>query len=92
VQESKNKNNTARGESMEAVSSEDFSELESWTDQNQGIFPGKLGTTQKQLLSNYRALLKDRGQSLQNLKLLRQAMGMIPKSEKGNQEKHANAI
>jgi len=77
---------------MEALSSEDFSELESWSNQNQGVFPGKLGTTQKQLLSNYRVLLNDRRQSLQNLKLLRQAMGFIPKSEKGNQEKHPNAI
>lgn len=80
------------GAGMEALSSKDFSDLASWSDQNREVFPGKIGTTLRQVLSNYQNLLKDKRQSLQNLKLLRQAMGFLPKSERGSQEKHADAI
>jgi hypothetical protein len=77
---------------MEALSSEEFSALESWSNQNQGVFPGKIGSVQRKLLSSYRDLLNDKSRSLQNLKLLRQAMGFTPKSERGNQEKYWDAI
>ena len=77
---------------MEEVTSNDFSELTHWINQNQYIFPENIRITQGRVLLNYDSLLKDKRQSLQNLKLLRQAMGFTPKSERGSQEKHAGAI
>jgi hypothetical protein len=73
---------------MEVLSSQEFVELQAWTQENYEVFPGEMGDIQQRLLSNYYSLLKEKSQSLQNLKLLRQAMGLIPKSEKGNQEKY----
>jgi hypothetical protein len=73
---------------MEVLSSQEFVELQAWTQENYEVLPAEMGDILQRLLLNYYALLKDKSQSLQNLKLLRQAMGLIPKSEKGNQEKY----
>lgn len=77
---------------METLSLEEFVALETWTNENLAVFPGNIGPIQKQFLSTYRDLLKDKKQSLRNLKLLREAMGFLPKSERGSQEKHPSAI
>jgi hypothetical protein len=44
------------------------------------------------ILENYLVLLKQNKNSLENLKLLRQEMGFIPKSEKGSLLKHGYAV
>jgi len=77
---------------MDALSRNEFEHLQSWSMENYAVFPEEIREFQKRLLITYHDLLKNRAQSLQNLKLLRQAMGFIPKSEKGNQEKHSIAI
>ena len=77
---------------MDALSRSEFDLLKSWSLMNSGLFPEEIRQTQERLLASYLDLLNNRSQSLQNLKLLRQAMGFIPKSEKGSQEKHGIAI
>ena len=77
---------------MDALLRSEFDHLRSWSLKNAAIFPEEIRKTQERLLTSYHDLLENRAKSLQNLKLLRQAMGFIPKSEKGSQEKHGVAI
>lgn len=77
---------------MDALSRLEFENLKSWSLIHSGLFPEEIRKSQDRLLISYQSLLENRSKSLQNLKLLRQAMGFVPKSEKGNQEKHGFAV
>jgi hypothetical protein len=78
---------------MEALGEKDYTELKQWVNANDSSWPGPKKQALRQLFSNYDLLLNEKKQSLINLKLLRQAMGIIPKSERGGQlEKHEIAI
>lgn len=78
---------------MEALGAKNYTELKQWVNTNESSWPGQQVKAIHQLFSNYDRLLNDKKQSLINLKLLRQEMGIIPKSERGGQlEKHEIAI
>lgn len=76
-----------------ALTVEELDRLKVWVHQNKTTSNRGIALLMERLIHVYFGLLKKSGRgSLETLKLLRQAMGLIPKSERGSQEKHDFAV
>jgi hypothetical protein len=68
-----------------APSSKEIDEVVEWLNSEPNI-PSNILLLLKRILSVYGSLLKGAGKAKQVLHTLRQAMGILPKSEKGSQD------
>ncbi len=68
---------------MKALSRQEFEKLKEWFDKNKAIFPDEIFTLFKRFFAVYASLVQGAARAKQTLQTLRQAMGFIPKSEKG---------
>ncbi len=69
--------------SVEAVSEKDFEFIENWFNQNKSAFPDSVNQILANLLNNYNCLVRNKKDQKDILLQLRLAMGLLPKSEKG---------
>jgi hypothetical protein len=68
---------------LTALSRQEFEKLKNWFDENDAIFPIEIADLFKRLLSVFLSLVQGAARAKQTLQTLRQAMGFLPKSEKG---------
>ena len=61
----------------------ELAEIKKWLDENQANLPEQILSMLRRMLKVYLGLSKSSRQAKQILTLLRQAMGIVPKSEKG---------
>lgn len=78
--------------SANAVSAAEFEQIRQWLVQNRDQIPEPIGLILDNLLSSYDKLVKNKKNQKEILFHLRQAMGLIPKSEKGSSEKKCPGI
>ena len=64
----------------------DLEEIKAWLSASQGQMPESISNNLKKMLRIYAELAKGSAKAKQVLLLLRQAMGILPKSEKGSSE------
>ena len=74
------------------VTRESFTNARSWILSHSQSLPKEVQQVTEMIYRDYWDLLESKKNSLETLKRLREAMGILPKSEKGSQEKHASAI
>lgn len=68
------------------INKSDLEEIKSWLSASQGQLPESVGKNLEKLLRVYAELAKGSAKAKQVLLMLRQAMGILPKSEKGSSE------
>lgn len=69
-----------------------FVEARKWLVKHPEVLPREVHLVAERVFQDYWDLLESKNKSLETLKRLREAMGILPKSEKGSQEKHSSAI
>lgn len=69
----------------DALSQAEFQELKEWIESHKSEWPTQIRSFIERLVAVYLTLAKDKRRSAETLRLLRQAMGLIPTSEKGAQ-------
>ena len=67
----------------EILNKEELSQIKSWLDEEQDQIPEPVASHLQRLLKVYISLSQSSKKAKQTLMLLRQAMGLVPKSEKG---------
>ena len=73
--------------SVETVSAKDFIQIKDWFDQNRDQLPKPIDQILNNLIKSYSQLVENKRDQKEILFHLRQAMGLIPKTEKGSLEK-----
>src|SRR5271166_6049116 len=68
------------------VSKSEFEKAKTWFDENQAIFPEEIGNSFVRILAVYSSCTQGEKRAKQTLQTLRQAMGIISKSERGRQD------
>ena len=76
----------------EPVTKGAFVEAKKWFVKHPEVLPPEVHQVTERVFKDYWDLLESKNNSLETLKRLREAMGILPKSEKGSQEKHGPAI
>jgi hypothetical protein len=74
------------------VTKGDFVAAKKWLVKHPGVLPPEVHQVAETVFQDYWDLLESKKNSLETLKRLREAMGILPKSERGSQEKHGPAI
>src|SRR5580700_6623202 len=71
---------------MTAPSREDLQELSGWLSKNKSELPLRVGETMANVLNVLAGLAQSQAKSRETLKRLREAMGIVPKSERGKSD------
>ena len=72
----------------DALTRNEWLETKTWLEEHSSSLPPQVSRNLSRLFKSYLELLEAKNKSLEVLRRLREAMGFIPKSEKGSQAKH----
>src|SRR5271165_2132271 len=75
----------SENKSVRAISRQELEELIDWLSRDKGMIPVKIKGILERLIAVYSSLVQGAARAKQTLITLRQAMGILPKSEKGKQ-------
>lgn len=71
---------------QQPVSRKEFDQFKAWFDENQALFPKEMVDFLKRIMVVYCSLIQGAARARQTLQTLREAMGFLPKSERGRSD------